>query len=148
MPKTSTKDDAKPSKAKKSTTEYFYAVGKRKTSIARVRLFPGGKGDVVVNDKPADEYFTLLSSKGVMNSPLKLAGMNKKFDISIRVTGGGMNSQAEAVRHGVARALLEYNAEFRTTLKKAGLLTRDSRIKERKKPGLKRARRAPQFSKR
>lgn len=152
MPKTSPKtpkeSDAKASKAKKSTSEYFYAAGKRKTSVARVRLFTGGKGDMVVNDKPAEEYFTLLTSKGIVNSPLNITGMNKKFDISVRVGGGGMSSQAEAIRHGIARALLEYNPELRPTLKKAGFLTRDARIKERKKPGLKRARRAPQFSKR
>lgn len=148
MPKKTTTEEAKPKKAKKSTAEYFYAAGKRKTSVARVRLFPGGKGDMVVNDKPAEEYFTLLTSKGVMTSPLKITGMNKKFDVSVKVIGGGMSSQAEAVRHGIARALLEYDPELRSTLKKAGYLTRDARIKERKKPGLKRARRAPQFSKR
>lgn len=149
MPKkTTTTDETSAKKAKKSTAEYFYAAGKRKTSVARVRLFPGGKGDLVVNDRPAKEYFSLLTSEGVMNSPLKITGMNKKFDISAKVSGGGMNSQAEAIRHGIARALLEYNPELRATLKKAGYLTRDARIKERKKPGLKRARRAPQFSKR
>ncbi len=133
---------------KTTSTEYFYASGKRKTSIARVRLYTNGKGDIVVNGKPAQDYFTLLTSKGIINSPLKLTGTHNQFDISIKVLGGGMSSQAEAVRHGISRALLEFNPELRPTLKKAGLLTRDARIKERKKPGLKRARRAPQFSKR
>ncbi|MBU0667601.1 30S ribosomal protein S9 [Patescibacteria group bacterium] len=133
---------------KAASSEYFYASGKRKTSIARVRLYPNGKGDIVVNEKPSQKYFTLLTSKGIIYSPLKLTGTNKKFDISIKVCGGGISSQAEAVRHGIARALLQYDPQLRATLKKAGYLTRDARIKERKKPGLKRARRAPQFSKR
>lgn len=133
---------------KAASTEYFYASGKRKTSIARVRLYPNGKGDIVVNEKPSQEYFTLLTSKGIIYSPLKLTGTNKQFDVSIKVCGGGISSQAEAVRHGIARALLEFDPGLRATLKKAGFLTRDARIKERKKPGLKRARRAPQFSKR
>ncbi|MCA9374236.1 MAG: 30S ribosomal protein S9 [Candidatus Gracilibacteria bacterium] len=149
MPKkATTTKDSKPKKATKNTAEYFYAAGKRKTSVARVRLYSGGKGDIVVNEKPATDYFTLLTNVGVLKSPLKLTGTNKKFDIQIKVIGGGVNSQAEACRHGIARALLEFDPELRSTLKKAGLLTRDSRIKERKKPGLKRARRAPQFSKR
>jgi len=139
----------KPVTAKKSSgLSYHYAAGKRKTSIARVRLYTGGKGDVVVNEKPMDKYFTLLTSRGIVLSPLKLTGLNKKFDISAKITGGGINSQAEALRHGISRALLEFDADLRGTLKKAGFLTRDARIKERKKPGLKRARRAPQFSKR
>lgn len=137
-----------PKKATKSTAEYFYAVGKRKTSVARVRLYTNGKGDIVVNDLPAEEYFNLITSMGVVRSPLKITNTSKKFDISIKVLGGGVNSQAEAIRHGISRALLEFDPQLRVTLKKAGFLTRDARIKERKKPGLKRARRAPQFSKR
>lgn len=128
--------------------EYFYGAGKRKTSVAQVRLYPKGKGMITVNGQPAQEYFTLETSMGVISAPLKLTGKAKEFDISIVVKGGGMNSQAEASRHGIARALLTYDKDLRTTLKKAGFLTRDARIKERKKPGLKRARRAPQFSKR
>lgn len=135
-------------KTPKKTTEYFYAAGKRKTSVARVRLFPGGKGEIIVNEKPYESYFTLLSSKGVINSPLKMTGLNNKFNITAKIEGGGISSQAEALRHGIAKALLEYDNALRATLKKAGFLTRDSRTKERKKPGLKRARRAPQFSKR
>jgi small subunit ribosomal protein S9 len=130
------------------TSEYFYAAGKRKTSVARVRLYPGGKGEVTVNGKPATEYFTMLTSNGIIKSPLKLVGLTNKFDISAKVLGGGISSQAEALRHGISRALLEFDRELRGPLKKAGFLTRDARTKERKKPGLKRARRAPQFSKR
>ena len=134
--------------AKKNAQEYYYAAGKRKTAVARVRLYPKGKGIITVNQKPMDEYFSLITSAGIITSPLKMTGLPKEFDISVKVAGGGLSAQADAIRHGIARALLIYNDSFRTTLKKAGFLTRDSRIKERKKPGLKRARRAPQFSKR
>lgn len=137
-----------PAKAKSPGQEYFYASGKRKTAIARVRLYPKGKGNVVINEKPVEEYIKLQTSKGLMLSPLRITGLAKEFDISVKVIGGGVSAQAEAIRHGIARALLAYNDALRATLKKAGFLTRDARIKERKKPGLKRARRAPQFSKR
>ena len=152
-PKTATKKETPSTKApspavKKSIHEYFYAAGKRKTAVARVRIYPKGKGLITVNAKPLNEYFHLLTSAGVITSPLKMTGLSKEFDISVKVAGGGTSAQAEAIRHGIARALLIYNDTLRTTLKKAGFLTRDSRIKERKKPGLKRARRAPQFSKR
>ncbi len=130
------------------TQQYFYASGKRKTAVARVRLYPHGKGTITVNDKPSNEYFKLVTSNGIIGSPFKLTGLAKEFDVSVKVNGGGISAQADAIRHGISRALLEYNNTLRTTLKKAGFLTRDSRIKERKKPGLKRARRAPQFSKR
>lgn len=133
---------------KPALSEYFYAAGKRKTAVARVRLYPKGKGVVTVNSKPFADYFKLLTSKGIVNSPLKLTGLSNEFDISVKVCGGGISAQSEAIRHGIAKALLIYNIELRATLKKAGFLTRDSRIKERKKPGLHRARRAPQFSKR
>ena len=138
---------AKP-ETKSEMHEYFYAAGKRKTAIARVRLYPKGKGIITVNDKPLNEYFKLLTSTGIITSPLKISGLSKDFDISVKVEGGGTSAQAEAIRHGIARALLHFRDDLRTTLKKAGFLTRDARIKERKKPGLKRARRAPQFSKR
>lgn len=128
--------------------EYFYGSGKRKTAIARVRLYKNGKGTIVINAKPFEDFCLLATTKGIILSPLKLTGTLKAFDISVKVQGGGISAQAEAIRHGIAKGLLEYNDTFRTTLKKAGLLTRDARIKERKKPGLKRARRAPQFSKR
>jgi len=129
--------------------KYFYACGKRKCSIARVRLYPKGNlGDINVNDKPIVEYFTDPVCRQVIKSPLKLTDNNKNFEIKVMVKGGGKNSQSEAVRHGISRALVDYDAELRTTLKKAGYMRRDSRTKERKKFGLKRARRAPQFSKR
>ncbi len=140
--------EATPARAKSEMHEYFYAAGKRKTAIARVRLYPKGKGIVTVNEKPLNEYFKQLTSTGIISSPLKLSGLTKDFDVSVKVEGGGTTAQAEAIRHGIAKALLTYNDTLRTTLKKAGFLTRDARIKERKKPGLKRARRAPQFSKR
>ncbi|MBU0706458.1 MAG: 30S ribosomal protein S9 [Patescibacteria group bacterium] len=126
---------------------YFYANGKRKTSVARIRLYENGKGEIIVNDKPINEYFfgELIVS---VKAPLKIANALKLFDITAFVEGGGVSSQADAVRHGISKALLEYDPELRSQLKKAGFLTRDSRTKERKKPGLKRARRAPQWAKR
>lgn len=148
MPKKETTTSTAVSSAKKKSVQYFFAAGKRKTSVARVRLYINGKGDITVNDKPAEEYFTMFTNMGVVKHPLKLTGLTNKFDISVKVLGGGVSSQAEAVRHGISRALLDFDSSLRATLKKAGLLTRDARIKERKKPGLKRARRAPQFSKR
>jgi small subunit ribosomal protein S9 len=140
---------AKPVVAKKTVAqEYYYSAGKRKTAVARVRLYAKGKGAVTVNGKPENEYFTVPSAHGVIQSALKLTGHSKNFDVSVKVAGGGMNAQAEAIRHGIARALIVFDETLRGTLKKAGFLTRDARVKERKKPGLKRARRAPQFSKR
>lgn len=126
---------------------YFYATGKRKTSVARVRLYENGKGEIVVNNKGISDYFfgELIPS---VKAPLKIANALKLFDVTALVEGGGVSSQADAVRHGISRALLEYDPELRSQLKKAGFLTRDSRVKERKKPGLKRARRAPQWAKR
>lgn len=135
-------------KKSSSVQEYYYGTGKRKTSVARVRLYKNGKGDITINDKVGTEYLTPSSLINTVVVPLKLTSLTKKFDISVKVQGGGKVSQAEAVRHGVSRALLKYDESLRTTLKKAGLLTRDPRVKERKKPGLKKARRAPQFSKR
>ena len=128
--------------------EYFYGCGKRKTAVARVRLYANGKGTITVNDKPVEEFVKTSTGHTIIKSPLKLTGLVKTFDISVKVDGGGSSAQNDAIRHGISRALLEYNDTLRGTLKKAGLLTRDARVKERKKPGLKRARRAPQFSKR
>jgi len=128
--------------------EYYYGLGKRKTAVARVRLYPNGKGAITVNEKPIEEYVKTITGSMIIKSPLKLTGVLKSFDISVKVDGGGTSAQNDAIRHGISRALLEYNDTFRSTLKKAGFLTRDARVKERKKPGLKRARRAPQFSKR
>jgi small subunit ribosomal protein S9 len=127
---------------------YHYANGKRKTAIARVRLYEKGKGRIVINGKPAKKYLSINETHEILISPLTLTGMEKTFDISALVTGGGTHAQSEAIRHGIAKALIVFDPELRTTLKKAGLLTRDSRVKERKKFGLKRARKAPQFSKR
>lgn len=129
------------------TGTYFYATGKRKTSIARVRLYKG-TGRVLVNDKEAKEYFSTPEMLDVFMAPLHLTKNAKNFDLSVKVSGGGLNSQAEALRHGVARALVVADADNRAILKPEGYLTRDSRIRERKKFGLRRARRAPQFSKR
>ncbi|MBN2095826.1 30S ribosomal protein S9 [Candidatus Peregrinibacteria bacterium] len=127
--------------------KYYYANGKRKTSVARVRLYEKGKGDIVVNDQPLNDYF-FGALIGDVKSPLKLVDMLKSFDVVVKVAGGGVSSQADAVRHGIAKALTVFDPALRTILKRAGLLTRDARVKERKKFGLHRARRAPQWSKR
>ena len=127
---------------------YFYAVGRRKTAAAQVRLYPEGTGKVVVNDKSVDRYFSRPQDLVTIASPLRATGHEGTFDITVVVVGGGITGQAEAVSHGVARALLKYDEELRPTLRRGGYLTRDSRMKERKKPGLKRARKAPQYTKR
>ena len=129
------------------TAPYFYGTGRRKSSVARVRLYQG-TGKVTINDRDIDDYFGLDTLKYIVRQPLALTGTDEKFDIVCRVSGGGVTGQAGAIRHGVARALLGLNPEYRTALKAAGFLTRDPRMKERKKYGLKAARRAPQFSKR
>ncbi len=128
-------------------SRYIEAVGRRKTATARVRLYPG-EGQFIVNDKPADQYFGRLIDRTVIRQPLVLTGMEGRFNISVQVKGGGETGQAEAIRHGLSRALLEVDPNLRPTLKAAGFLTRDARVKERKKPGLKRARKAPQYTKR
>lgn len=127
---------------------YYQGTGRRKTAVARVRLFPGS-GEIVVNGKSVMEYFGAreLFHREIAR-PLDLTGNATSFNVLVKVRGGGVSGQAGAVRHGIARALLDVNAELRPTLKKAGLLTRDPRAKERKKPGLKRARKAPQYTKR
>ncbi|MCQ2400581.1 MAG: 30S ribosomal protein S9 [Lachnospiraceae bacterium] len=125
----------------------FYGTGRRKKSIARVFMTPG-KGEITVNGRSLDDYFGLDTLKMIVRQPLEATGNEGKFDIMITVRGGGMSGQAGAIRHGISRALLEEDAENRPTLKKEGFLTRDSRMKERKKYGLKKARKAPQFSKR
>lgn len=126
---------------------YFYGTGRRKSSVARVRVY-NGTGKITINDRDIDDYFGLETLKLIVRQPLNLTGNLDKFDIVCRVAGGGVTGQAGAIRHGISRALLQYDAELRAELKKAGLLTRDPRMKERKKYGLKGARRAPQFSKR
>ncbi len=128
-------------------TTKFYGTGRRKSSVARVYLTPG-TGKIVINKKDMDDYFGLETLKIIVKQPLVATNTVDKYDILVNVKGGGFTGQAGAIRHGIARALLEADADFRQTLKKAGYLTRDSRMKERKKPGLKKARRAPQFSKR
>ena len=135
-------------KPKSKLQEYYYGLGKRKTAVARVRLYANGKGSFTVNEKPLEEYVKTSTAISIIKAALKLTGTVKNFDISVKVDGGGTSAQNNAIRHGISRALLEYNDTLRGTLKKAGFLTRDARVKERKKPGLKRARRAPQFSKR
>ena len=130
-----------------SAKPYFYGTGRRKSSVARVRLVPG-TGDITINGKNIDEYFGLETLKLIVNQPFGVTSTAGKFDIICTVKGGGLSGQAGAIRHGLARALLQADDTLRPALKKAGLLTRDPRMKERKKPGLKGARRAPQFSKR
>ena len=125
----------------------FHAVGRRKKAIARVRLIPG-EGNIVINKRPIDEYFGLETLKTVVRQPLTLTDTLAKFDVIVNVTGGGYTGQAGAIRHGIARALVKADEELKDSIKKAGFLTRDPRMKERKKYGLKAARRAPQFSKR
>ncbi len=125
----------------------FYGTGRRKSSVARVYLMPGS-GKITVNNRDIDEYFGLDTLKLIIRQPLELTNNVGKYDISVNVNGGGMTGQAGAIRHGISRALLEADIDVRPALKKAGFLTRDPRMKERKKYGLKAARRAPQFSKR
>ena len=127
---------------------YFYGTGRRKSSVARVRVYPNGTGAITINGRDIDEYFGLDTLKLIVRQPMELTETVGAFDIICTVTGGGVTGQAGAIRHGLSRALLQYNEETRPVLKKAGLLTRDPRMKERKKYGLKKARRAPQFSKR
>ena len=129
------------------TKPYFSGTGRRKDSVARVRVYTG-TGKVTINDRDIDNYFGLETLKLIVRSPLVLLGLEGKYDVVVRVSGGGVSGQAGAIRHGLARALLQQNEENRSVLKKAGFLTRDPRMKERKKYGLKAARRAPQFSKR
>jgi len=128
--------------------KYYYATGKRKTATAKVRLHDNGTGKIIINTKTIDEYVSVVDFRKIVKSPLALTNMVNKFDISIFVNGGGIKGQSEAMRHGISKALLEFDITLRATLKKEGFLTRDPRKKERKKPGLKRARKASQFSKR
>lgn len=136
--------------ANQAVKNYFYGTGKRKTSIAKVRLYPtnDGNGLVTINDKPLDMAFPWITWKTNVMMPFKTTGTEKQFNVVAQVSGGGVSSQSEAVRHGISKALLLYDENFRAPLRKKNLLTRDSRIKESKKYGLKRARRAPQYTKR
>lgn len=128
-------------------SERYYGTGRRKSSIARVYLMPGS-GKITINKKDMDDYFGLETLKIIVRQPLEATNTADKFDVLVNVKGGGFTGQAGAIRHGIARALNKYDIDLRPTLKKAGYLTRDPRMKERKKYGLKKARRAPQFSKR
>ena len=130
-----------------SKQQYFYGTGRRKSSVARVRVYPGS-GNITINDRDIDDYFGLDTLKLIVRQPLALTETAEQFDVVCTVAGGGVTGQAGAIRHGLSRALLLFNPELRPVLKKAGFLTRDPRMKERKKYGLKAARRAPQFSKR
>ncbi len=128
--------------------DYYYGTGRRKTAVARVRLFPNGDGSVTVNGKNAQAYFGREAHVVTVAGPLRVLDLGNNYSITVRVVGGGVSGQAGAIRHGLARALVRMNPEFKQALRKAGHLTRDPRMKERKKPGLKRARKAPQYTKR
>lgn len=132
-----------------SKGEYYYGMGRRKTSVARVRLFPNGDGSITVNGKSANMYFGQRDAyTSTIAAPLRLFDLTDAYTMSVLVIGGGTSGQAGAIRHAVSRALVRVNPDWKTTLRKAGFLTRDPRMKERKKPGLKRARKAPQYTKR
>ena len=131
-----------------SKKPYMYGTGRRKSSVARVHLFPGGTGKITINNRDIDDYFGLDTLKLIVRQPLVTTALTDKVDIVCTVSGGGVSGQAGAIRHGIARALLLVDENYRAALKAAGFLTRDPRMKERKKYGLKAARRAPQFSKR
>jgi small subunit ribosomal protein S9 len=137
--------------SKKETGAYFYAVGRRKTSVAQVRLYENDKAtdnDIVINDKKMKDYFPTISLQNNLLTPLKAVGMHNKFSMTVLVRGGGVTGQVEATRLGIARALVIFNAELKKTLKDLGMMTRDAREVERKKAGLKKARKAPQWAKR
>jgi len=139
---------AKATDAAKKKVEYLYSVGRRKTSIAKVKVYKKGSGKVTVNANDYLKYFPVVEQQERVMGPIKLVGQLDKLDVSAEVVGGGYVSQAEAIKHGLSHALIQLNPNFRKPLKKAGFLTRDSRKKERKKPGLKRARKSPQWAKR
>jgi small subunit ribosomal protein S9 len=127
---------------------YYEGVGRRKRATARVRIYPGGEGQILVNEKAVEEYFPRTGDVGQLMMPLELTGMVGKFDVTVQVKGGGVTGQSGATQMGMARALVKYDEELRSILRKTGMLTRDAREKERKKPGLKRARKAPTYTKR
>lgn len=134
---------------KEKIEKYFYAVGKRKTAIAQVRIYPTKKPvETLVNDKKASKYFSVSRFELVAKSPFVISGLEDKFNTTVKVVGGGINAQAEAIRLGISRALIKFDETLRRSLKDNGFLTRDSRIVERKKPGLKKARKSPQWAKR
>lgn len=128
--------------------EYYEGVGRRKAATARVRIYPGGEGNIVVNDRPLEDYFSRPMDIIHLKAPLEVTDSEGRYDISVLVNGGGIKGQAGAVQLGIARALLKADPELRPPLRQGGYLTRDARVKERKKPGLKKARKAPQYTKR
>jgi len=130
------------------SSQYYEGIGRRKAASARVRLFPGGTGRVIINEKEASDYLPRQGDVEIMLEPLRVVGQEKAYDITVHVNGGGISGQRDAIKLGISRALLEIDPELRPSLKKEKLLTRDSRVKERKKPGLKRARKAPTYTKR
>ena len=132
----------------KQSYDFIATVGRRKEAVARIRLYAKGNGQITINNLELQKYFFTSDYQLIVMQPLKLVGLDTKVDVRVKVSGGGKNGQAEAVRHGIARAILLLDPELRKNLRTAGFLTRDSRVKERKKYGLKKARRAPQFSKR
>ena len=129
-------------------TQYYEGIGRRKEASARVRLYPGGTGNWLINDKEGAEYLPRAGDMDAMVAPLKVAGIDASYNVSVHVSGGGVTGQTFAIQLGVARALLKVDPELRSPLRRAGYLTRDARVKERKKPGLKRARKAPTYTKR
>ena len=131
-----------------ATQQYYYGTGKRKTAIARVRLYADDGGPIIINGKPLDEYFGWSTWQRIVNDAFMVTGTQNRFRVVAKVIGGGVNAQAEAVRHGITRALIVYDPNMKPALRRAGFVTRDARIKESKKYGLKRARRAPQYTKR
>jgi small subunit ribosomal protein S9 len=130
------------------TGQYYEGLGRHKAAKARVRLYVGGSGQITVNDRPVDEYFPRIGDVERLKKPLRVTETEGRYDITVKVQGGGVTGQSDAVRLGLARALLKVDPDLRPVLRKGGFLTRDSRVKERKKPGLKRARKAPQYTKR
>ncbi|MBL8147997.1 MAG: 30S ribosomal protein S9 [Anaerolineae bacterium] len=128
--------------------QYYEGIGRRKEASARVRLYPGGTGNIVINDKDGSDYISREGDMGILLQPLTILGWERTYDVSVHVNGGGVTGQRDAIRLGIARALLKIDADTRPQLRANGLLTRDARAKERKKPGLKRARKAPTYTKR
>ena len=128
--------------------QYFEGIGRRKEATARVRIYPGGSGNVIINDKDGIDFLPRLGDMDLALAPLRVAGLEGVYNVSVKVSGGGITGQTSAITLGLARALLKVDPELRSALRKAGLLTRDARVKERKKPGLRRARKAPTYTKR
>ena len=130
------------------SSQYFEGIGRRKRATARVRMFPGGAGNITVNDKQVDDYFPRAGDTGVLREPLRTVDLDSTVDITVHVQGGGVTGQRDAVRMGIARAIVKYDEQMQPSMRTGGFLTRDPREKERKKPGLKRARKAPTYTKR